>query len=317
MPAINIAAGLAAEKKNKIIFNIKILLPTISAVFTLLVHLLLPDSPNSTQKPLPYFTVSLIIAIAVTLIYTILSLYKQSVGAQYAFKSWFYAAFILFLNIWNIVTLKLMLIPTIYFPSPDRILKVFVEDWQFILKCLAYSARLLASGFVLGAVLGITTGILVGWSKRWSYWVNPLIKLIGPIPSTAWVPIALVSFASSFQASVFLIALAVWFPTTVLTSSGISNVQNAYFEVSSTLGAKTPAEDFQGCAARRHAQHFYRHLQRHLRILFNPDDSRDARCQIRNRLVYQLAARDALLRKCLRGTYRDRRDLLAHHNPDV
>ena len=85
----------------------------------------------------------------------------------------------------------------------------------------------------------------IGRSRRWSYWINPLIKLIGPIPSTAWVPIALVSFASSFQASVFLIALAVWFPTTVLTSSGISNVQNAYFEVSSTLGANTPQKIFK------------------------------------------------------------------------
>jgi NitT/TauT family transport system permease protein len=49
----------------------------------------------------------------------------------------------------------------------------------------------------------------------------------------------LVSFANSFQASIFLIALAVWFPTTVLTSSGIYNVKNAYFEVASTLGANS------------------------------------------------------------------------------
>ena len=34
-----------------------------------------------------------------------------------------------------------------------------------------------------------------------------------------------------------LIALAVWFPTTVLTSSGIASIPNSYFEVSSTLGA--------------------------------------------------------------------------------
>ncbi|MDX9872954.1 MAG: ABC transporter permease subunit [Clostridia bacterium] len=97
----------------------------------------------------------------------------------------------------------------------------------------------MATGYFIGAAAGLTTGILVGWSKRWSYWVNPLIKMIGPIPPTAWVPIALVSFPTTFSASVFLIALAVWFPTAVLTSSGISNVQNSFFEVSSTLGAKT------------------------------------------------------------------------------
>ncbi len=148
-------------------------------------------------------------------------------------------------NLYNVATLKLLLIPVIYFPTPDRILKVFAEEWPFLLKCLGYSARLLGTGYIIGAAVGITVGILVGWSKKWSYWVNPLIKLVGPIPSTAWIPIALVSFPTSFHASVFLIALAVWFPTTVLTSSGISNVKNAYFEVSSTLGANTLQKVFR------------------------------------------------------------------------
>jgi NitT/TauT family transport system permease protein len=132
-----------------------------------------------------------------------------------------------------------MLLPAIYFPAPDVILQVFVVEGDFILKCLGYSLRLLGLGFFLGAAVGVTTGIMVGWSREWSYWVQPLIRLIGPIPSTAWIPIALVSFPTTFAASVFLIALSVWFPTTVLTSSGISNVKNAYFEVASTLGANS------------------------------------------------------------------------------
>jgi NitT/TauT family transport system permease protein len=188
---------------------------------------------------MPYFSIVLGALIALTLAAAAVSLFFPRFRARYAYKAWFYAAFILALNVLNIATIKLMLLQPIYFPNPDRIFKVFVDDWAFILKCLGYSLRLLATGYVLGAVAGITTGILVGWSKKWSYWVNPLIKMVGPIPATAWVPIALVSFPTSFGASVFLIALAVWFPTTVLTSSGISNVQNSYFEVSSTLGAKT------------------------------------------------------------------------------
>ncbi len=224
---------------------VKLLLPTLTAVFALLLHRLLPNSPKYTQKSVPYFTVLLSIIILITLFFVGLSLLHESVRTQYLFKTWFIAAAILLLNILNIVTLKFMLVPSIYFPCPDRILKVFVEDWRFILKCLGYSARLLGSGYLLGATVGMITGILVGWSKGWRYWINPLIKVIGPIPATAWVPIALVSFANSFQASVFLIALAVWFPTTILTSSGISNVKNAYFEVSSTLGATSLQKIFR------------------------------------------------------------------------
>jgi NitT/TauT family transport system permease protein len=155
------------------------------------------------------------------------------------FKSWFLGAAFLLLNIYNIITIKLNLIPSLYFPAPERIIRVFVIDWLFIVKCLVYSMRLLLGGFFLGAFLGVLTGTLIGWSQRWNYWVMPFIRIVGPIPSTAWIPIALVVFMKPTDASLFLIALGVWFPTTVLTSSGIMNVQKSYFEVSSTLGAST------------------------------------------------------------------------------
>lgn len=227
------------QRISRIRFDGRTLIPSLSAVFALLVHQLVPNSPRYTLKALPYFTIVLTAVIAITLVFAGLSLFSERIRERYAYKSWFIAAVLLLLNLLNIATLKLMLLPVIYFPSPDRILKVFADDGVFILKCLGYSLRLLAIGYAIGALAGMATGILVGWSKKWSYWINPLIKIVGPIPSTAWVPIALVSFPTSFSASVFLIALAVWFPTTVLTSSGISNVQNAYFEVSSTLGAKS------------------------------------------------------------------------------
>jgi NitT/TauT family transport system permease protein len=48
---------------------------------------------------------------------------------------------------------------------------------------------------------------------------------------------ALVIFPQSISAGVFLIALAVWFPVTMLSASGISNVRASYLDVARTLGA--------------------------------------------------------------------------------
>ncbi|WP_425802661.1 ABC transporter permease [Desulfitobacterium sp. Sab5] len=245
MQTVNEIAHLGIREKLTIVFRVKTLIPTLSAVLALSIHLLIPNSPRYTLKALPYFTNMLFAVTVITGVVVIVALFNEKVRQDYVFKSWFIGAAILLLNLLNVATLKLMILPLMYFPSPEKIIKVFVEEWPFLLKCLGYSARLLGYGLILGAVTGITTGILVGWSKGWSYWVNPIIKVIGPIPSTAWIPVALVSFATSFQASVFLIALAVWFPTTVLTSSGISNVKNAYFEVSSTLGANTVQKIFR------------------------------------------------------------------------
>ena len=90
-----------------------------------------------------------------------------------------------------------------------------------------------------GVLAGFITGVFLGFSSKVYYWINPYIKLIGPIPATAWIPLVLTTFPTTFGASVFIIALAVWFPVQLMTSSGIQNTSKIYFEVGRTLGAGT------------------------------------------------------------------------------
>src|SRR3978361_1259016 len=65
----------------------------------------------------------------------------------------------------------------------------------------------------------------------------PVLKVIGPIPATAWIPLAMVVLPSAILSAAGLIALAVWFPVTMLTASGISNTRASYLDVARTLGA--------------------------------------------------------------------------------
>jgi NitT/TauT family transport system permease protein len=161
---------------------------------------------------------------------------KKLFGDIFSSKAPLFIAAFLFLGVWDLVTLKFKLLPLPYFPGPDRILYGFVVDWRLLLRCTLYSLRLLFLGYFIGAAIGLTTGTLMGLSRKCNFWISPLIKIIGPIPATAWMPIALVAFPSSFAASIALISIAVWFPVTVMTSSGIANVKNAYFEVARTIG---------------------------------------------------------------------------------
>jgi NitT/TauT family transport system permease protein len=62
------------------------------------------------------------------------------------------------------------------------------------------------------------------------------LRFIGPLPATAWLPLAFFIFPSSFSASIFLIALATGFPVTVLTWSGVAGVNSAYYDIARTLG---------------------------------------------------------------------------------
>ncbi|MDR0759341.1 MAG: ABC transporter permease subunit [Treponema sp.] len=225
--------------EKKVAFNPRVLSPPAALIAVLLLHVLLPKHANYTVKTLPYFTNFLYLLLAVFAVWAVTGLFSAAQREKLVFKSGFFTAGFLLLGLYDLITIKLNLVPGIYFPAPERIIGVFVKDWLFILRCLIYSLRLLLSGFFLGAFLGVATGTLIGWSQRFNYWIMPFIRIVGPIPSTAWIPIALVIFLKPTDASVFLIALGVWFPTTVLTSSGIMNVRKSYFEVASTLGAGT------------------------------------------------------------------------------
>ena len=212
-------------------------LPVLSIALALILDIVLPDNLQHPAAEHPYFIWLLGAALVVYLIFYAVSFFRPSLREKLEYKAYFYAGAALFLNILNLLTVKFAILPVLYFPSLDRVFGVLFEDSAFLAKCLAYSARLLFIGWFCGAIVGMLTGIAIGFNKNFSYWVQPLVRVLGPIPSTAWIPIVLIAFPSAVSASAFLIALAVWFPTTVLTSSGIAAIPNAYFEVSSTLGA--------------------------------------------------------------------------------
>jgi NitT/TauT family transport system permease protein len=86
-------------------------------------------------------------------------------------------------------------------------------------------------------VLGFIGGVALGWSKTFSYWCMPILKLIGPVPASAWIPATFFLFPSIFQASVFLVALASGIPVAILTASGVNTVNRSYYDVARTLGA--------------------------------------------------------------------------------
>jgi len=146
-------------------------------------------------------------------------------------------AFALFLTVWEAVTAKLGLLPLPFFPAPQAILEVVIDDRALLGAGILASFRLLATGYLLGAAIGFLTGVAIGWSRIAAYWIHPILRFIGPLPATAWLPLAFFVFPSSFSASIFLIALATGFPVTVLTWSGIAGVNSAYYDIARTLGA--------------------------------------------------------------------------------
>jgi NitT/TauT family transport system permease protein len=134
--------------------------------------------------------------------------------------------------------------PLPYFPGPDAVLQTLVDDWASssqgqpgLAECMWASLLLLLRGYLAGCALGVTCGVLIGWFPQARRWGMPVLKLVGPIPATAFIPLTLMILPSAMLSATALIALAVWFPVTMLTFSGVSNVRASYLDVARTLGA--------------------------------------------------------------------------------
>jgi NitT/TauT family transport system permease protein len=148
-----------------------------------------------------------------------------------------FTAAILLLCIWDVITLGFRLLPMPYFPGPSAVLRSLINDRFLLLDSAWHSLALLFSGYALGVIAGVISGVCIGWSSPVRYWGMPILKVVGPIPATAWIPLAMVISPSAIFSAAGLIALSVWFPVTMLTASGISNTRASYLDVARTLGA--------------------------------------------------------------------------------
>jgi NitT/TauT family transport system permease protein len=225
--------------KEKVYKALKLLLPFVAIAVSILVYYFVADNGKQKKMNHPYYPYLLIVIGVLLIIAIIIGIFHRKTREAVLYKAPFITGVIVFLMVLNYLTSKTLLLPTLYFPSLDRIVGLLVEQRVFLFENIIDSLKLLATGFLWGASVGFLTGLALGYNKKVAYWLNPITKVIGPIPTTAWIPLALSTFPTTHSANVFLIAFAVWFPVTLMTSSGIQGISNVNFEVSRTLGAST------------------------------------------------------------------------------
>lgn len=215
---------------------LQMLVPIAAIAICLALHLLLPniypeDYVAKTYAPF------LEICLAIYAFFFILGCFFPRVRRTLFHLSWLLLAAFFLLEALDIATLKTGYKRLPFVPSPDKMLEVIVANRADLFFHFLGSMRRLFTGIAIGTVLGLVSGVLMGWSKFCNYWLSPVLKIIGPIPAVAWLPIAMVIFPSSYSASLFLIFLAVWFPLTLMVSSSIRNTDKKLIETARVLGA--------------------------------------------------------------------------------
>jgi len=217
-------------------------MPLLLAVAHIAEYKLMPNFPKYAANKIAYpvsdtYTFFLEILAFALLVYLVWSFFSEKIYEKLVHSAPLYCVITIILTLYDIATLKTGTLQLPYFPWADRILLAIIEDRRMLLDCIRNSLVLLFTGYLSGVVAGLFCGVGAGWSKKIRYWIMPLLKLLGPIPSTTWISIILVVASSLFAGSVFMIALGVWYPVTMAALNGVANVNRSNFEVARTFGA--------------------------------------------------------------------------------
>lgn len=91
-------------------------------------------------------------------------------------------------------------------------------------------------GIALGIAVAIPIGLLVGWSDLGQTYLYPAFELLRPIPPVAWVPIALIAFATELMSIVWVVFVGVFFPILINTVDGVEAIETDYVRAVKCLG---------------------------------------------------------------------------------
>ena len=92
-------------------------------------------------------------------------------------------------------------------------------------------------GLALAALVGIPIGILMGRFKAVERFMLPLVSVLSPIPSLAWVPIFILWFGLGNAASIALVFYAATFPLVLNTWTGVRSVNRLWIRAAESMGA--------------------------------------------------------------------------------
>ena len=227
-------------RAQKVLERMILLLPDVCGIVAVLEYRLLPDN-SMNQNPNTYLAF-LILLIAAYNIYGAVAGLRRLRGDKRVYENLRYraplfSALFLLLAFYDYLTLKTGILTQPFVPCLNFVANAAWKDRAMIWDCTLHTLWLLMLGYTIGVALGLVTGIACGYSKRCRYWVDPIIKFLGPIPTSTWIPIMMVVASSLFGGAVFIIALGSWFAVTVASMTGISNVDKDFFDAAKTLGA--------------------------------------------------------------------------------
>jgi len=139
---------------------------------------------------------------------------------------------VVLLVVWEIAA-RLHFIDTRFFPAPSNVIATMIDmlwSGELITNTLV-SLRRLALGALIGGVPALILGIAMGLNRWVRAVFDPLIAATYPIPKSAILPLALLIFGLGEASKIFMVAVGVFFPVVINSTTGVLGISSIYLDV--------------------------------------------------------------------------------------
>jgi taurine transport system permease protein len=143
-----------------------------------------------------------------------------------------------FIALWEYLSWIRVIDPQ-FFPPPTAVwgeLIKLLSDGTLVADILV-SARRVLLGFALSATIGIPLGILLGTVPTVRWIVQPIILIIRPLPSLAWIPLSMLWLGIGEGQKYAIVFMGTLAPLVVYVTDATLRVESIYIRAAQNLGA--------------------------------------------------------------------------------
>lgn len=133
---------------KKYINVIKFILPVLAVLLSIGAYYGIDDSGKQKTTEYPYYVYLMLIVSGIYIIFAIASVFLKNLREKIVHEIPLITGAVIFIALINIITAKTTILPTLYFPSLDRIIGLLYEQKLFLLENVLSSLKLLITGFI-------------------------------------------------------------------------------------------------------------------------------------------------------------------------
>ncbi len=121
--------------------------------------------------------------------------------------------------------------PPVLLPPPEKVLMVFVEDWDTVLANALASVARVVTGIGLSFLVAVPLGLMIGRYKTLDLFTDWSIQIFRSVPPISLIPLAILFLGIGDKPAISLIFLSGLWPLLINTIFGVRGIERTLIKV--------------------------------------------------------------------------------------